>query len=122
MSFKLILKEVTYAHTVAATKHFVETSFLMEIELLFGGNHLRVECSTAFLLPYWGATPFSSPPSIDGYTCPGMDFMVTFFRMVAFLSFRWNCFWEVITDQSLIEEAEPNELSSTFLTAFADRA
>jgi hypothetical protein len=52
----------------------------------------------------------------DGYTCLDMDFVATFFRKAAFLSFRWNCSWEVITDQSLIEEAEPKELSSTFLT------
>jgi hypothetical protein len=49
-----------------AANHFVETSFL-EIELLFGGNHLLAGCSTVFLLPYQGATPFSSPPSVDGY-------------------------------------------------------
>jgi hypothetical protein len=66
MSFKLILKEVTYAHTVRrnTAKHFVETSFLMEIDLFFGGNHLPTGCSTVFLLPYWGAAPFSSPPSV----------------------------------------------------------
>jgi hypothetical protein len=75
-----------------ATKHFVETSFQMEIELFFRENHLQAGCSTAFLLPYPGAAPFTSPPGVvDDYTCLDMNFMETFFWMVAFLSFRWNC-------------------------------
>jgi hypothetical protein len=106
MSFKLILKKL-HMHTLS----------------LPNAAHLSVGCSTTFLLPYWGAAPFPSPPSIDGYTCLDMDFVATFFRMAAFLSFRWNHFWEVI-HPSLIEEAEPNELSSTFLCSVphGDRA